>query len=196
MERSGKLLHHYQVTKLSSSSASITTKCPTPTYPTSSAQICFVQRLKMSIRNMYLLSFYILHKVFFFYSFLTVSFLQNDKKQCLITPLEAFNCWCHLCCSTDVCQVFLMATWRLVCWTHQCRCCCLWWVDHSSLYFIPVCAWSVSPRTDMKNIYGLTCGAISPQHKLSWLSACSPKINFDVSSSKSALIKYLLAYLI
>lgn len=48
----------------------------------------------------------------------------------------------------------------------------------------------------MKNIYGRTCGAICLQHKLSWLSARSLKINFDVSSPKSALIKYLLAHLI
>lgn len=34
------------------------------------------------------------------------------------------------------------------------------------------------------------------QHKPSWLWACSPKINIDVSSPKSALIKYLLAHLI
>ncbi len=90
-----------------------------------------------------------------------------------------------------------------VCWPT----CCLWWLTVKYCFWAPevlyswpqLCPaqpWSLSPRTDMKNIYGLTCGAIFLQHKLSWLSACSLKINFDVSSSKSALIKYLLAHLI
>lgn len=43
---------------------------------------------------------------------------------------------------------------------------------------------SRSPMTSMTDV------------KLNWLVVCSAKINFDDSSFKSALIKYLLAYLI
>lgn len=55
---------------------------------------------------------------------------------------------------------------------------------------------TMSPEMNTNNIYGLTCGTICLEHELSWLSARSPKMNFDVSSHKSSMIKYLLAHLI
>lgn len=52
----------------------------------------------------------------------------------------------------------------------------------------------MSPSMDVKNIYGWPCGAL--QHKQSWLSTCSPKINFGFTAPKSTLIKFKLNYLL
>lgn len=78
-----------------------------------------------------------------------------------------------------------------MCYQHQIKVTSLQQHDSSApLVFVsersPV--WQIlvsrSPMTSMTDV------------KLNWLWVCSAKINFDDSSLKSALIKYLLAYLI
>lgn len=180
------------VTELNILSASFLTKYPITKHSTSTEiKSCFFEDIKMYIRNLYVQYFYILHKVSVFLLFFLLFFylifhyrfvyiFQATKKLCTITKLYTAG---NISVFTVVLKVFL----KCRVWT--------WKVSQSwpQLCLAQPCSWSMSPRTDMKNIYGWL---VELQHKLSWLSACSPKINFDVSSSKSALIKYWMAHLI